>query len=226
MKVEDTRNDHRKSFECSEKDAGQPKENDNQFDGSLRQKDPGDQKFEETQGSTNSNTEATYGQSSPNSSVGADAVIEMKPTTEETALVSKSTDASLSNVTSVSTEKVNLDLSLSQNTSADVEMLSPDSPACKSLPGNRSGEGHDPCTESQAPCAQSSSSVESSNLFALRTEPGTVNDSDVTAMETDNYDVPVSGNSLTANEDSSGSQPQARYMHTCSKVLFCLHVII
>ncbi|XP_060781968.1 poly(ADP-ribose) glycohydrolase [Neoarius graeffei] len=208
VKVEDIRNDHRKSLECSEKDAGQPKENDNQFDGSLRQKDPGDQKFEETQGSTNSNTEATYGQSSPNSSVGADAVIEMKPTTEEIALVSKSTDASLSNI-SVSTEKANLDLSLSQNTSADVEMLSPDSPTCKSLPGNRSGEGHDPCTESQAPCAQSSSSVESSNLFALRTDPGTVNDSDVTAMETDNYDVPVSGNSLTANEDSSGSQPQA-----------------
>lgn len=210
-----------------EKDACQSKENDNQVDVSLRQKDPGDQKFEETPGSTNSNTEATYGQSSPNSSVSDDAVIEMKPTTEETALVSKSTDASLSNVTSVSMENAKLDLSLSQNTSADVEMLSPDSPTCKSLSCNRPGEGHDPCTESQAPCAQSFSSVESTNLFEPRAEPGTLSESDVTAMETDISDMPVSaGNSSMANEDSSGSQPQARYTHICSKVLSCSHVII
>ncbi|KAB5581692.1 hypothetical protein PHYPO_G00178660 [Pangasianodon hypophthalmus] len=210
VKVEDIRSDRHKTFECNKKDACQLKDNDKRFDVSLRQKDPGDQKVEETPGSTNSNPEATYGQNSPNSSVSDNAVIKTKPATEDEALVSNSTDANLGKVASISTEKAKMDLSLSQSTSADVEMLSPESPTCKSLLCNSSEERHNPCTKSQAPCAQSSSPVESTNITDPGVGPGSISDPDVTAMETDNSDMPVSGgNSLLANEDSSGNQSQA-----------------
>lgn len=220
MKVEDIKSDGHKSFECNQKDVCQSKENDKGFDVTLRQKDPGNQKIEETPASTNSNTDVTCGLSSPNSSVSDNAVIKTKPTTEETALVSNSLGANLSKVASVSTEKTKLDLSLSQSTSADVEMLSPDSPTCKSLLYNSSGLSHNPDTESQAPGAQSlCSPVESTNLIDSKAEPGTISDAEVTAMETDNSDMHVSGgNSSMATEDSSGNQAQTRYTHTCSKV--------
>lgn len=219
MKVEDIKSDGHKSFECNQKDVFQSKENDTGFDATLRQKDPGDQKIEETPASTNSNTEVTYGLSSPNSSV-SDNAVKTKPTTEETALVSNSLVANLSKVASVSTEKTKLDLSLSQSTSADVEMLSPESPTCKSLLYNSSGESHNPDTESQAPGAQSlCSPVESTNLIDSKAGPGTISDAEVPAMETDNSDMHVSsGNSSMATEDSSGNQAQTRYTHTCSKV--------
>ncbi|KAG7334033.1 hypothetical protein KOW79_002440 [Hemibagrus wyckioides] len=212
MKVEDIKSDGHKSFECNQKDVCQSRENDKGFDATLGRRDPGDQKIEETPASTNSNTEVTYGLSSPNSSVGDNAVIKTKPTIEETALVSNASGANLSKVASVSTEKTKLDLSLSQSTSADVEMLSPESPTCKSLLYNSSGESHNPDTESQAPGAQSlCSPVESTNIIDSKAGPGTIGDAEVTAMETDNSDMHVStGNSSMATEDSSGNQAQTR----------------
>lgn len=218
VNVENSRSDVHASFECNKTDACQLKENDKRFDVSQRQNAPGDQKSQETPGS--SNTEAMYGPSSPNSIVHDNAVIEMKPKVEETALVSNSTDANLSGVASVCMEKAKLDLSLSQNTSADVEMLSPESPTCKSLVNNSSGERQNPCTEApQAPCAKSSSSEESTKVIDPRAGPGTVCGPDVTAMETENPDIPVSGgNSSVANEDSSGSQSQSRYTYRHNKV--------
>ncbi|KAK3554311.1 hypothetical protein QTP70_020172 [Hemibagrus guttatus] len=210
MKVEDIKSDHHKSFDCNQKDVCQSKENDKRFDVTVRRKDPGDQKIEETPASTNSNTEVTHGLSSPNSSVGDDAV-KTKPTNEETALVSNSSGANLSKLASISTEKTKLDLSLSQSTSADVEMLSPESPTCKSLLYNSSGESHNPDTESQAPGAQSSFAIESTNLIDSKAGPGTISDPEMIAMETDNSDMNVSsGNSSMANEDSSGNQAQSR----------------
>ncbi|XP_047668087.1 netrin receptor UNC5B-like [Tachysurus fulvidraco] len=183
MKVEDVRSDCHQSFECNQKDVCQQKENDKCFDVTLRR--PGDKNIGETPASTNSNTEVTYGLSSPISSDSDNAVIETKSTTEEAALVSNSSDANLTKVASISTEKTKLDLSLSQSTSADVEMLSPESPTCKSLLYNSSVESHNPSAESQAPCAQSSSPRESTNLIDTKAGPGTIKDPDVTAMETD-----------------------------------------
>ncbi|KAF4090391.1 hypothetical protein AMELA_G00051260 [Ameiurus melas] len=210
VNVKDSRSDSHESPECTEMNVCQMKENDKRFDVSQRQNAPGDQKSEDTPGS--SNTEAMYGPSSPNSVVHDNAVIEMKPKAEETALVSNSTDANLRGVASGCLEKAKLDLGLSQNASADVEMLSPESPTCKSLLYNSSGERHNPCTESpQAPCAKSLSSEESTKVIDPRAGPGTVCGPDVTASETENPDIPVSGgNSSVANEDSSGSQSQSR----------------
>lgn len=223
VKVEDVRSDRRDSVECKEKDVCQAKENDQRFDGTLRQNNPA---VGETPQSANSNTDATCGQTSPNSSVSDDAVTDPKPTTEETALVSNSTDGNLSKVASMSMEKAHLDLSLSQNTSADVEMLSPESPTCKSLLCNSPGESHNPCTEAQAPCGQSSSPVESTNILDPRAEPEPVGDPDVTAMETDNSDMPeTGGDSVTANKDSTGNQSQTRYTHICDIVFSSLQKI-
>ncbi|KAK2852627.1 hypothetical protein Q7C36_007828 [Tachysurus vachellii] len=206
LKVEDVRSDCHKSFECNQKDVCQPKENDKRFDVALRR--PGDKNIGETSASTNSNTEVTYGLSSPISSDSDNAVIETKSTTEEAALVSNSSDANLTKVASISTEKTKLDLSLSQSTSADVEMLSPESPTCKSLLYNSSVESHNPRAESQAPCAQSSSPVESANLIDTKAGPGTIRDPDVTSVETDNS--VSSGNLSMENQDSSVNQSQTR----------------
>ncbi|XP_047668044.1 poly(ADP-ribose) glycohydrolase [Tachysurus fulvidraco] len=206
MKVEDVRSDCHQSFECNQKDVCQQKENDKCFDVTLRR--PGDKNIGETPASTNSNTEVTYGLSSPISSDSDNAVIETKSTTEEAALVSNSSDANLTKVASISTEKTKLELSLSQSTSADVEMLSPESPTCKSLLYNSSVESHNPSAESQAPCAQSSSPRESTNLIDTKAGPGMIKDPDVTAMETDNS--VSSGNVLMENQDSSVNQSQTR----------------
>lgn len=222
MKVEDIRSDCQKSFESNEKDVCQSKGNDKNFDVPLRQKDPGDQKLEETPGNINPNTEVMYGQTAPNSSAADNAEIEAKTNTEEMPLLSNSVDADLSKEASMPTDKTKMKLSLSQNTSADVEMLSPESPACKSLLCNSSGDSHNPCIESQAPCAESLSSVESTNIDPSAGS-GTVSDPDVTAMETDSSDMPVHGaDSMKANEDSCGNQSQTRYTHTCSEVFSCL----
>lgn len=213
MKVEDVRSDCHKSFECNQKDVCQPKEND-RFDVTLRR--PGDTHIGETPASTNSNTEVAYGLSSPISSDSDNAVIETKSTTEEAALVSNSSDANITKVASISTEQTKLDLSLSQSTSADVEMLSPESPTCKSLLYNSSVESHNPSAESRAPCAQSSSPVESANIIDIKTGPGTIRDPDVTAMETDNS--VSSGNLSMENQDSSVNQSQTRYTHMQQRV--------
>lgn len=226
VKVEDKRSDSPKPFEGHQKDSCQSKGNNEHCEDSLRRMDPGEQKLEETAGSTHSNPEVTHGQTSPKSSDGDSAVIEMKHDTEVTALAFNSPDANLSKV---ATEKTKMELSLSQNLSADVEMLSPESPISKSLLCNSSGERHSPCTESQAPCAESSSSVDSTNIIDIRDGSGTGRDPDVTAMDTDSTDMPVpDSDSVMANEDSSGNQSQIRYTHThtCSNVFSCLQMIV
>lgn len=203
MKVEGVRSEHNKKDACPSKESAC-------FDEALRQNDPSAQKLEETPGSTNSTAELTCGQTSPNSSLCDNAVLETKPAAGETPLVSNPTVANLSKAASKPTEKPKLDLHLSQNTSADVEMLSPESPTCKSILCNSSGERPSRCAEPHAPCAQSSSSVESTDIIDPRGGAGTVSESDATAMETDNSDI-SGGNSLTANEDSSGN---TRYTHS------------
>lgn len=213
VKVEDKRSDSPKPFECQEKDSCQSKVTNNHCEESLRR--PGEQKLEGAPGSTHSNTEVTHGQTSPKGSDGDSAVIEMKPDTEVTALAFNSPDANISKVASVSTEKTKMELSLSQNLSADVEMLSPESPINKSLLCDSSGERHSPCTESQAPCAESSSFVDSTNIIDIRDGSGTGRHPDVTAMDTDSADMPVpDSDSVMANEDSSGNQSQIRYTPT------------
>ncbi|XP_053357969.1 poly(ADP-ribose) glycohydrolase isoform X1 [Clarias gariepinus] len=197
---EDDISDRNILFECNEKHTCQSQENqDSHFDALQRQKPSHDQKFEETTTSANFNKEAAaYGQISPSRIVSDNAI----PKTE-TTLMSNSPDASLNKAAIESTEKTKLDLSLSQNTSADVEMVSPESPTSKSMLINSSEERPNACTESQAPCAQSSSHVESTNIVDPRVGPVTTSEPDVTDMETDNSDVPVSGeNSSFASEDS------------------------
>ncbi|KAF7710427.1 poly(ADP-ribose) glycohydrolase isoform X1 [Silurus meridionalis] len=198
--VEDMRTDHHKSIECNEKDAFQPKET-MHFDASQRD----DQKLEETPINTNSNTETALGQSSTNISVQDKAVTETKPKTEEKALVSNATEANPRKVASISTENATMVLSLSHNTSVDVEMLSPESPPCNSLLCYSLGERHVPNTESQALCAQSSFPVEPTNIIDTKPEPGTITKRDVAVMETDNSNTPVSGGSSSLSSEGSSS---------------------
>lgn len=212
-KVEDARKDRHKSFEHNQMDARQSKENDTCFDLALQQKDPADQKLEETAASTNSNTEASSRRRSSNSSDTNNAVMKTKSTTEVAADVANSADTNFRKGTSVTTEKATLGLSLSPSTSADVEMLSPESPTAKSPQYNSSGKRRNPCTESLAPCAQSS--VESSNSGKSEAGPAPMSDPAVTATEMDNSNMHAcGGNSSLANTDLRGNPSQTRKLVT------------
>ncbi|TSK22736.1 Poly(ADP-ribose) glycohydrolase [Bagarius yarrelli] len=207
-KVEDTRSDRHMSFECNQMDASQTTENDKCTNISLRRKDPADGKLEETPASTNSNTETPSKRRSSNSSDTNNAVMKTKSTTEATALVSNSADANLCKGASVTAEKATLGLSLSPSTSADIEMLSPESPTGKSSLHNSSGK------KSLVPCAQSSS-VEFTNPSKAKTRPGTLSDPGVTAMEMDNFEMQASsGNSSLENAELGGNPSQTRKLVT------------
>ncbi|XP_062852257.1 poly(ADP-ribose) glycohydrolase isoform X2 [Trichomycterus rosablanca] len=155
------------------------------------------------------------GQSPADSSVSDDAASQTEVASEESAFEVNRTDADLGNATSTSPEKTNTNLGLSLNTSVnpDVVMLSPESPAGKIVPYESSQEKTPFCTAPQASCLQSPSPSESGNSNNIRAGPENNSDPEVTAMETDDSDMPDTcdksiSSELPDKEESSGVESQ------------------
>ncbi|XP_076830512.1 poly(ADP-ribose) glycohydrolase isoform X2 [Brachyhypopomus gauderio] len=201
LKVDDIRNDLDKSFECSRKDdcKSDIKENDKCVDVSRKHKDTGEQ-LEKIQGSlappnSSMDLKVTCGLSHVNTVDGDNTVISAKPTNGDKT--SSSPDAKCIEINTTSVEKTSMNLSLSPNvtSSADVEMLSPETPTCKNSLYSSSEEG-----AAQAPCVRPGSSADSSfsmNLAARADTPVVISDKpEVIAMETDDFKTPDFGPAL------------------------------
>ncbi|KAK1791704.1 hypothetical protein P4O66_013683 [Electrophorus voltai] len=223
LSVDDIRNDF-KSFECNRKDdcKSDLKENDKCFDASRKHGESGEQ-LEKNQGSVtlpNSNVDLKVisGLSHINTIDSDNTVIQTKPANGEKALASNSLDAKGSEIKTTPVEKTKMNLSLSPNvsSSADVEMLSPETPTCKNSLYSSSEEGATSCAVPQAPCVRPGSSADSSfsiNLAAGAEKTVVMSEeSEVIAMETDDFQMPDSSSissllpKITAKEDPGVKQ--------------------
>ncbi|KAI4891586.1 hypothetical protein NFI96_020978 [Prochilodus magdalenae] len=193
VKVADIRNDLHK-FEYNRKDDCQSGVTEN--DKISRQyNDPTDPKLDRIQGSillpnSKMDVKGVYGLSEANSIVSDKVIIQKKSSNGDKAVTSSMPDCKLSKVTTTSTQKLNLSLSLNTSVNADVEMLSPESPTCKVSLHNNSGESAHSPPVPQASYVQPCSSLESSPFVNCGVvNPEGINEKpEVTAMETEDSD--------------------------------------